>query len=264
MRNKIRQLAHKYLPENIRKKVGAAAGKFDHGVLDYIKGLIFDIFVGRYRVDGCEFIIPTNITSRHYRACFLNDDWEDGERNLIHDFLRPTDSVLELGACLGIVACVTNKILADKSRHVVVEGNPFCIPAIHRNRELNQAGFLVENAAISHEDRRDSIFYLHPQYVVGGTIRSQTSLAVRVPAYSLEELETRYGPFSVLIMDIEGSELDILAASVETLKHYRLIIIELHDAIIGESNIQRCRDILISSGFQFKKRSYIIEAWEKA
>jgi len=261
MKNKIRQLAQRYLPETIRKPLGIAASRFDVAVVQPIQGMIFDLSGGRFHADGCEFIIPTDITSRSYRACFLEGDYEAEERELIRKFLRPTDTVLELGACLGIVSCVTNKILADKSRHVVVEGNPFCIPTIHRNRELNQAGFLVENAAVSNE--REVTFYLHPVYVVGGTTQRATSRPVRVPARSLADLETRHGPFTALIMDIEGAELDIFSVSTEILKNYRLVIVELHPWAIGEENVERCREILAAAGLRFQQRAGITEAWQR-
>jgi FkbM family methyltransferase len=261
MKNKIRQLARRYLPESIRKRLGTASGKFDQTIIAPIQGLIFDLSGGRFHADGCEFIIPTDITSRSYRSCFLKGDYEAEERELIRKFLRPTDVVLELGACLSIVSCVTNNILADKSRHVVVEGNPFCIPAIHRNRELNQAGFLVENAVVSNE--RELTFYLHPTYVVGGTTQRETSRPVRVPARSLAELEARHGPFTALIMDIEGSELEIFDLSIEILKRYRLVIVELHAWAIGETGVERCREILATAGLLLQQCAGITEVWQR-
>ena len=261
MRNAIRQFARRCLPEAIRKPLGTLAGRFDGAIIKPLQGAIFDLSGGCFKADGCRFLIPKDITSRTYRACFLADDYEAEERALIRHFLRPADTVLELGACLGIVSCVTNKILADKTRHVVVEGNPFCIPAIHRNRELNQAGFLVENAAVSNE--REVTFYLHPVYVVGGTTQRKSARPVRVPARSLADLENRHGPFTTLIMDIEGAELEIFSVSAEILKNYRLVIVELHAWAIGEAGVARCREILTAAGLRFQQRAGITEAWQR-
>ncbi|MEI6197336.1 MAG: FkbM family methyltransferase [Verrucomicrobiota bacterium] len=249
------------MPEAIRKPLGTLAGRFDGAIIKPLQGAIFDLSGGCFKADGCRFLIPKDITSRTYRACFLADDYEAEERALIRHFLRPADTVLELGACLGIVSCVTNKILADKTRHVVVEGNPFCIPAIHRNRELNQAGFLVENAAVSNE--REVTFYLHPVYVVGGTTQRKSARPVRVPARSLADLENRHGPFTTLIMDIEGAELEIFSVSAEILKNYRLVIVELHAWAIGEAGVARCREILTAAGLRFQQRAGITEAWQR-
>jgi FkbM family methyltransferase len=256
-----RELARRYLPPEIRRPLGGLAGLFDMYVVRWFRGAWFDLSGGRFRADGCEYVIPKDITSRTYRSCFVNGSYEAEERELIRTYLRPTDTVLELGACLGIVSCMTNRILKDKSRHVVVEGNPFCIPALHRNRDLNKAGFLIENCAVS--TQREATFYLHPVYVVGGTTQRQSELPVRIPARSLVELDARHGPISALIMDVEGSELETFTASPEQLSGYRLVIVELHDWAIGADGVQKCRDLLTAAGLKFKQRAGITEAWQR-
>lgn len=259
--SQLRQFARQHLPAAIRKPLGSFAGNTKAHFIDPILGAVFDLSGGRFRADGCVFEIPKGITSMKYRACFMSGDYEREERELIKAFVRPNDTVLELGACLGIVSCITNRLLADRTRHVVVEGNPFCIPAIHRNRELNQCGFLVENCAASNQ--REVTFYLHPVFVVGGTTQRQSNRPVRVPARSLAELNGRYGPFTTLIMDVEGSELELFEASQDILSHYRLVIVELHEWAIGVQAVQRCRDLLTASGLRFKQRAGITEVWQR-
>jgi FkbM family methyltransferase len=261
MEKQIRTLARKLLPSPIRKPLGNAAGRFCQPVVYFIGGLVFDCFIRRFHADGCEFEIPKHLTSRIYRAGFLTNDYEAEERELIRRFIRKDDRVLEVGACLGIVSCVTNKLLGDNTRHVVVEGNPFCIPAIHRNREINQCGFLVDNCALSNQS--DVTFYLHPTYIVGGTFQRKSSRPVRVPGRTLRELDARHGPFSALVMDIEGAELDALEPAEEMLDKYRVVIIELHEWAIGAENVERCREILRRAGLQFKQRAGITEAWQR-
>jgi FkbM family methyltransferase len=259
--NQIRSLARKSLPPQIRRPVGSLAGNFHHKVICPIQGLWFDYIVRRFRTDGCEFEIPRHLTSKAYRSCFLGDSYEAEERELIRGFIRPDDRVLEAGACLGIVSCVTNKLLHDPSRHVVVEGNPLCIPAIHRNRQINQCGFLVENCALSNQP--DVTFYLHPEYIVGGTALRESNRPVRIPGRSLKELDARYGPFSALIMDVEGAELENLETAEDVLAGYRLVVIELHEWAIGAEKVERCREILRRAGLHFKKRAGITEAWQR-
>jgi FkbM family methyltransferase len=261
----IRKLARKYLPPCIRKPLGRVAGWLYHNA----RGLAFDCFVRRFRVDGCEFEIPKRVTTTAYRAEFLKNVYEAEERELVRKFIRSDDSVLEIGGCLGIVSCVTNKLLRDNTRHVVVEGNPFCIPAIHRNREINHCGFLVENCALSNQ--REVTFYLQPscilsgstQRIMGGNRQGQGRPAVRVPGRTLEELDARYGPFSALVMDIEGAEWESLEPAGEILKKYRIVIIELHEEAIGVEKVERCREILRCAGLQFKQRAGNVEAWQR-
>ena len=259
--NQSRQIARRFLPEPTRKRLGAAAGWLNNNIIRWFQGAVFDIKGGHFKADGCTFSIPRDQTSRTYRSCFLDNSYEAEERDLIREFVRPSDSVLELGACLGIVSCVTNKLLSNKTSHVVVEGNPFCIPSLHRNRQLNNCGFLVENCAVSNE--REATFYLHPVYIVGGTTQRESSRPVRIPARSLPELYERHGPFNTLIVDIEGAELNIFSAATEILAKVRLVIVELHPWAIGESGVERCRELFSAAGLRFKKRAGITEAWQR-
>ena len=42
--------------------------------------------------------------------------------------LRRDLPVVELGGSIGVVACVTNRLLKDRKAHLVVEANPLAIP----------------------------------------------------------------------------------------------------------------------------------------
>jgi len=261
MEAQIRNGARKYLPGVIRKPLGTLAGRINERVIQPLGGLIFDLKGGRFHADGCTFTIPKDVTTMGYRACFLKDDYERDERELIRRFLRPEDRVLELGACLGIVSCITNRLLADKKQHVVVEGNPFCISTLYRNKELNGAGFLIEHCAVGNDP--EATFYLHPIYIVGGSSQRATNRPFRLPAKSLCQLEKERGPFTALIIDIEGSEREVFESSTDVLKRYRLVIVELHEFAIGAEGVERCRQILRDCGLQFAARAGLTEAWER-
>ena len=139
--------------------------------------------------------------------------------------------------------------------------NPKLIPSLYQNRALNNAGFLIEHCAVS--NKSEETFYLHPVFIVGGTSQRQTAEAVRLPGRSLRELDARYGPFTTLIIDIEGSELDVFEASQDVLSKYRLVIAELHPWAIGEPAVQRCRDILTKAGLRYRDSVGITEAWQR-
>jgi len=261
MEQQIRNGARKFLPTIIRKPLGRLAGKFNERVIQVLGGVIFDLKGGHFHADGCTFSIPRDVTTKAYRSCFLTDKYEREERALILQWLRPDDTVIELGACLGIVSCITNKLLSDKKRHVVVEGNPFCIPSIYRNRELNGSEFLVEHCAVSSET--EATFYLHPTYIVGGTVQRASDRPCRLPAKSLRQLDQDRGPFTALIIDIEGSEREVFENSKEILKRYRLVLAELHEWAIGAAGVERCREILRGAGLRQVGQAGIVEAWER-
>jgi FkbM family methyltransferase len=261
MEEQLRLAAHRYLPSGIRRPLGTIAGKLDEWIIRGCFGLLFDLSGARLRADGCTFIIPKDVTRRTWRACFLREGYEIHERALIARLVQPEDRVIELGACLGVVSCLTNKRLGDRTKHVVVEANPLCIRSLYRNRELNQAGFLIEHCAV--DTKPETTFYLHPRFIVGGSLQRPTDRPVRLPAKSLRQLERERGPFSVLIIDIEGSEREVLEDSIDLLKNYRLVIAEMHDWAIGAEGVERCRQILRDSGLEFVERSGIVEAWQR-
>jgi FkbM family methyltransferase len=259
MTGTLRTFARRFLPAPIRKPLGSLFGKFQEYVILPLQGLIFDLSGGRFRAGGCVFVIPKDITRLAFRSCFLTNAYEIDERHLVQKFILPEDGVLELGACLGIVSCITNKLLRDRTRHLAVEANPYCVPPLYRNRDLNQCAFSIENCAVSNEP--EVTFFQHPDFIVGGTTKSSSTLPVRVTGRSLRELYDRYGPFSALIMDVEGSELETLESSAEVLRNFRLVIIEMHDWVIGIEGVARCRKILQQSGFRMAECSYVTEAW---
>jgi len=262
LKHKIRLLARKYLPAQMRKSVGTVAGNFYYFVIRPVEGFVFDLGGGRFNIDGCSLEIPKDLTSVSFRSCFFEGDYEVEERGLIRNYIQPEDSVLEMGACLGIVSCVTNKLLKDKTRHVVIEGNPYLNAAIQRNREINGCGFLVENCAVSNQ--AEVTFFLNPNNIHASNSQRGSNHGVRVPGRSWRELDARYGPFSVLIIDIEGSELEVLESGRDILAKYRLVIIEMHPWAIGEEGVSRCRDILKEAGLVYQATAGDTEAWVRA
>lgn len=257
---RIRNAARRLLPTALRKPLGQTAGRIYHLVRPAL-GWVFDLRGGRFKAGGCTFEIPRDLTTRAYRSCFLLGNYEQEERGLIRQHLQPTDRVLETGACLGIVSCTTNRLLTHPSRHVVVEGNPELIPWIERNRDSNRCDFTVEHCAISSQP--EVTFYLHPEFIVGGTAHRPSPRPVQVRGRTLQQLHDASGPFDALIMDIEGAELEALEPFAATLHQYRLVIVELHPWAIGEAGVARCREILAAAGLQKVGECGLTDAWKR-
>jgi FkbM family methyltransferase len=259
MEHQIRAAARQLLPPTLRRPLGNVGGFVLHRCVRPVQGLLFDLSGGRFKADGCVFEIPRDLTTRTYRSCFWSSEYEREERELIRRFILPQDRVLELGACIGIVSCVTNRLLADRTKHLVVEANPLLVPWLERNRNLNQAGFKIENCALS--DRAEVTFYIHPKFIVGGTSEQPTDRPVTVRGRGLEELHREFGPFNAMIMDVEGSEIHALPISEKLLREYRLVIVELHSYAIGEEGVNRCRASLKAAGLRLAGQAGLTEAW---
>jgi hypothetical protein len=99
--------------------------------------------------------------------------------------------------------------------------------------------------------------------IVEGTVLRATNRAIRLPAKSLRQLERERGPFTVLIIDIEGSEREVFEQSADILARYRLVIVELHDWAIGAEGSERCRQILSGCGLRQVAKAGLSEAWQR-
>ena len=189
-------------------------------------GTLFDFFIRKYKTNNCVFFIPKDLISRSFKTRFFFNTYEKEERKYLKQYICPESRVLEIGACLGVVSCITNKLLDKPSDHVVIEANPFLKSIIEKNKKINNASFHVENVMIS--TQLENTFYLH-ELVVGGSAYRQTEKSVQVRGLTIDELETKYGfKFDTLIMDIEGGEVDFIKENRPFLNRIKTIFIEIH------------------------------------
>jgi hypothetical protein len=101
-------------------------------------------------LDGCTFSLQ-NIPESFTKLFLLDGRYELPERRAVQRHLRRDLPVIELGGSLGVVACITNKLLTDPTAHVVVEANPHAIPQLRLNKALNHCGFEIVNSALAYD-----------------------------------------------------------------------------------------------------------------
>jgi len=155
--------------------------------------------------------------------------YERQEAEMVRRHLPSDVDVVELGAGLGYISCVIDAVLSPSRTHVAVEPNPEILPLLEKTKELNGAGYIVEEGgygATSDTVRLD----------VGGDYwsgRTQPGgCCDTTPTVTLQELRTRHDitTFS-LVMDIEGAEYELLLSELELLEaHCPLLIVEFHES----------------------------------
>ena len=229
----------------------------------FLAGAYLSLFKKKAVLDGATFHIPFDKTDIQFRGRFALDTYEKDERRFLKSHLDRDATVLELGACLGVVACITNKLLDNKNKHVVVEANPEMIEWIERNRAENNGGFQVEHCMVTNQ--KENEFYIH-DLIVGGSAMRKTPKKVTVPGKTIEELEKDHRlKFDTLIMDIEGGEVQFIEENKEKLKQFRKIFMEVHtfDNILTEEQVQEAENTLKEIGFELLIRSGCFQLWGK-
>ena len=228
----------------LRRKLTTAYALFREGgarrIYDYSRVRLQVWAKGRkptVRIDGCTFGLE-GITDDSTIIELVTNQYEAPERRAIARYLRRNLPVIELGGSMGVVSCVTNKLLQDPTAHVVVEANPLAIPHLQHNRELNHCQFSIVNRAIAYGV--DSVTFRPSSSMLGNSITAEGDLSpVTVPAVQLGALVREHGfdRFN-LICDIEGVEYELVCRESEVLKKVDTLIMETHARFIGED---RCR-----------------------
>lgn len=162
------------------------------------------------------------------------------------------DTVLEIGAGIGLVGAVIAANCRPRAVHSF-EANPDLIPEIEALYAANglQDRIGVRNIVlVSDPDRPETMpFHVHNSYLGSSLIGDQARAArtVDVPTAGFAETCAEIAP-TVLVMDIEGGELDLLRHA--DLTGFRAVVLEFHPAAYGVDGMKECKSILRDAGFE--------------
>jgi len=211
-----------------------------------------------------EFFLPLDKMPWGFRSRFFFNAYEKEERSLCLKYIQPQDQILELGACIGVVSCICNRILKDSSKHVAVEANPELTSWIERNRQHNRASFLIEQGMLSKTSNGD---FRIERFIVSGSANTTTGTLVKVPVISIEEICNKHQLVpTIIVMDIEGGEISFLKENRIWLTQnceMKTIILEMHPAIVGIKVVGHLRGDLESLGFILQETLGSVECWQR-
>ncbi len=205
-------------------------------------------------LDGCSFPLR-DVPNTSMKLNLLRGSYEVPERSAARRYVRPEWPVVELGGCIGVVACVTNKFLSQPKRHVVVEANPLVIGQLEANRALNECRFSIVNRALAYDS---NFIRLMPSPDFWGTSLHESGdsrPSVDVPTTQLKKIiqDAEFETFA-LICDIEGQEYELVRNELDTLRRAQVIIMELHPHVVGEAKVAEMLHELNSIGFAVSER----------
>ena len=245
----MKTLVQNILPNHIRRGLGKLLQANTYKL--NLAGLYFDLFIREYESHGCKFKVPYELTNRRMRGRFALNKYETREEiKYVRKYVGRDAQVLELGACIGVMSCATNRQLENPNRHVVVEANPNLIQFLISNRETNKCLFKIENCIVS--DKKLIEFYIHP-LIVGGSSQRTTDTKIYVVGKTVSDLEEYYGlKFDSLVIDIEGGELDFLRTNGLFLNQLKTVLVEIHhfNGILSQEEAKECEQILQQKDFE--------------
>jgi len=214
-------------------------------------------------IDGCRFPLR-DLPNNMMKLALLDGSYEAPERSAVRKYIQPNWGVVELGACIGVISCVTNKLLSNPSAHVVVEINPLVLPHLKANREANACSFKILHAAVAYGEEQVS-FRPHLEFWGNFLRQGGSRPPVTVPVTQLRRIidEEGFAEFAV-ICDVEGQQLELLDHELDTLRKASLIIMELHPHMVGQQNAEKILTTLVEQGFRLEREAANLAVFRKA
>lgn len=177
--------------------------------------------------------------------------WEVEEITLLRRYLSPDDSVIEMGACIGVLSVVTNSMLGESSKHVVVEADPKLIPVLEKNREMNNSRFEIINAIAGVPSDVEQQFRTS-NFILGGSQLKETGNSITLPVVGLSQFKD---DFNFLILDIEGGEYHFIDTFIEEIRSFQKLLIEFHPSHgYTKDDVNRYIAKLRGQGFKVMER----------
>ena len=172
--------------------------------------------------------------------------YETGDAILASRYLRPDDRVLELGSSIGFMAIVCIKQIGVRA-YQMVEANPDLERHIRRNFDLN--GLTPPPLMLVAAGASDGVVTFNVSrdaWASSALAAEHTTARIAVPQMTIPSIaEAMTFTPNVLIVDIEGAEVDIPA---EHFGAFDTVILETHPGIVGETAAQRLVDELAALG----------------
>lgn len=234
-------------------------------VLNPISSMV-GYFIKKYNliiiIDGLKIKFPSIMKNVELGYSLLGT-YEKNERFLVKKYVKPSDKVLEMGACIGVVSCTINRILNDKTKQVSIEPNPYMQDYLLYNKNLNKAQFSIETAIVSNESEID--FFVGGEAFLSSNTIQKKGNKIKLKGIKLQELFDKYFDFNVLVMDIEGGELNFFRNFDIGITSLELVIFETHlgQNLLNEREYNECFELLIKYGFRKIDEKSNVVVWKK-
>jgi FkbM family methyltransferase len=185
--------------------------------------------------------------SRMVRNQLYRGTYENKESHLLCKYLKASDIVIEIGCGIGFIGCLCAQIAGSKNVYSF-EANPELETVIKANYALNGVSPHLTMRAVT-RDGKDVIFYIADNQISTSAISRDTvqTKPLTLKSVPLSQILVEIKP-TVLVMDVEGLEVDLLSNSIN-LECVRMIIAETHPHIVGVGQINSMNAFLKKAGF---------------
>jgi len=180
---------------------------------------------------------------------YLLGTTEPEEQAALARFLKEGDVFYDLGANIGFFAVVAARRVGPSGRVYAFEPNPECSSQVRRNADLN--GFSqveVIEAAVSSKSGRALLRLGETNLSSAIAHASETGIDVALTSVDDFVREKSARPPNLVMIDVEGAEIEVLRGMRETIARHRPVIMcEVH--WIGDEFLGYCAEHITPAGY---------------
>jgi FkbM family methyltransferase len=162
----------------------------------------------------------------------------------IRALARTGDTVVDLGAGIGLTSIVSRNAVGSSGRVIAFEPVDTTCEELRQTVELNDSDVEIFNEGVS-ADGGELAIYQGDEFQES-SVHIPTNTKRTSKSRRIDEIISQFKP-DLLILDIEGSESLLLESS--RISSVRSLIVELHPRIIGPETVRKIIEYLFQRGF---------------
>ncbi|XKH01361.1 FkbM family methyltransferase [Marinobacter nauticus] len=215
---------------------------------NYIRPILGKLLdVENVNIHGVEINVKHQNISSELKRFFYNKSYEGEEVAILKKCLSKNDVVMEVGAGIGFLSTFCARYVGDDNVFAY-EANPFMIDKIKETYSKNHVTPKLFNCILSNSAGSES-FFLEDNFWSSSTIkRSSACIETKVKKLDIND-EVRNNSPTLVIIDIEGGEKDLVPIIATRGSRINKLIIELHPHIIGDAECTKVIQQVIEKGF---------------
>lgn len=177
-------------------------------------------------IHGVQLLIDPSVDKGVELSLFETGTYEKGTIQLLHEFLKPGSTFLDIGANIGLMSSIASKQVGERGKVFAVEANPKTQEILQHNLALNQCQNVgIFPLALGETQGTATLFENWNVNRGGASLLSQDGESgVEVPVDTIDFL-FQNDQIDLIKIDVEGFELEVLKGGIELLKKQQPVLI---------------------------------------
>ncbi len=177
-------------------------------------------------IHGVKLLIDPSIDRGVELSLFETGTYEKGTIQLLHQFLKPGSTFLDIGANIGLMSSIASKQVGEKGKVLAVEANPKTQEILQHNLALNGCENVeIFPLALGETQGKAMLFENWNVNRGGASLLSQDGgNGIEVPVDTIDFL-FKNDQIDLIKIDVEGFELEVLKGGIDLLKKQRPVLI---------------------------------------